>query len=238
MNYETCLTKSAAKVIKFSLLESKNTYKKHYPQANCYLCNTKKNETLLRRQVKANLPTKWGNFNIFAYSEQHDNQQPHIALVHIDADVTGVVPVRIHSECITGDLFGSRRCDCGEQFEASMNIIQASRGVMIYLRQEGRGIGLINKLEAYNLQDVGYDTIEANVHLGFEPDERDFNIAIDILDDLNIKQIELITNNPEKISAIDHSKIKLVKRIPLIIPSKRENEQYLKVKQDIMGHLL
>ena len=193
---------------------------------------------MLKRQVQANLPTKWGNYNIFAYAEQHDHQQPHIALVHVDANTSDVVPVRIHSECITGDLFGSMRCDCGEQFEASMNIIQKNKGVMIYLRQEGRGIGLINKLDAYNLQDVGYDTIEANVHLGFEPDERDFDIAIEILRDLNIQEIELITNNPEKIAAIDQSTITLVKRIPVIIPSKRENEQYLKVKQDILGHLL
>ncbi len=193
---------------------------------------------MLRRQVKANLPTKWGNFNIFAYSEHHDNQQPHLALVHTDADMSGVVSVRIHSECITGDLFGSKRCDCGEQFLESMKIIQANHGVMIYLRQEGRGIGLINKLEAYNLQDVGYDTIEANVHLGFEPDERDFDIAIDILNDLGISQIELITNNPEKIAAIDNSSVLLIKRIPVIIPSKSENQQYLKVKQEIMGHLL
>ena len=146
--------------------------------------------------------------------------------------------MRIHSECITGDLFGSKRCDCGEQFLESMKIIQANHGVMIYLRQEGRGIGLINKLEAYNLQDVGYDTIEANVHLGFEPDERDFDIAIDILNDLGISQIELITNNPEKIAAIDNSSVLLIKRIPVIIPSKSENQQYLKVKQEIMGHLL
>ena len=119
-----------------------------------------------------------------------------------------------------------------------MNIISIRKGLMIYLRQEGRGIGLINKLEAYNLQDKGLDTFQANVHLGFEPDERDFNIAIDILKDLKISSIELITNNPEKIATIDHSTIKLIKRIPLIISPKSENERYLKVKQDIMGHLL
>ncbi len=193
---------------------------------------------MLQRQVQADLPTRWGNYNIFAFSEYKEDVQPHIALLHRDADLLRSVAVRIHSECITGDLFGSRRCDCGDQFEESMNIISIRKGLMIYLRQEGRGIGLINKLEAYNLQDKGLDTFQANVHLGFEPDERDFNIAIDILKDLKISSIELITNNPEKIATIDHSTIKLIKRIPLIISPKSENERYLKVKQDIMGHLL
>ncbi|MBK8515801.1 MAG: GTP cyclohydrolase II [Saprospiraceae bacterium] len=193
---------------------------------------------MLLRQVRADLPTKWGNYDIFAFSKDKDDLQPQIALLHKDADINRNIAVRIHSECITGDLFGSRRCDCGEQFEESMKIISDKKGLMIYLRQEGRGIGLINKLGAYNLQDTGLNTFEANVHLGFEPDERDFHIAIEILLDLDIKYIELITNNPDKIATIDQSAIKLVKRIPLIIPSKSENEEYLKVKQDVMGHLL
>jgi len=195
------------------------------------------NTNLLKRQVQANLPTKWGAYDIYAFSEEHGDQQPHIALVHKDINVTNAVPVRIHSECLTGDLFGSKRCDCGEQFEESMSIISAQKGVMIYLRQEGRGIGLINKLDAYNLQDAGLDTFEANVHLGFEADERDFGIAIEILTDLGIQTIDLITNNPDKIAAIDHSDITLRKRIPIIIPPKSENEGYLKIKQDV-GHLL
>ncbi len=193
---------------------------------------------MLKRQVKANLPTKWGTFSIYAYADHHADAQPHLALVHSETDASQSVAVRIHSECITGDLFGSRRCDCGDQFEESMKIIGLHHGIMLYLRQEGRGIGLINKLEAYNLQDIGYDTIAANVHLGFEPDERDFNIAIEILNDLGVSHIDLITNNPDKIAAIDNSTIRLQNRIPLVIPSKSENEQYLKVKQDIMGHLL
>jgi GTP cyclohydrolase II len=193
---------------------------------------------LLHKQVQAELPTKWGNFIIYAYAQNREEQQPHIALIHKDVDKKQSVAVRIHSECITGDLFGSRRCDCGEQFEQSMKIIGENKGLMIYLRQEGRGIGLINKLDAYNLQDKGMDTFEANVHLGFEPDERDFQIAIEILNDLNINEIDLITNNPDKIAAIDRSDIRLVRRIPVIIPSKSENERYLKVKQDVMGHLL
>ncbi len=193
---------------------------------------------MLHKQVQAELPTKWGNFIIYAYAQDREEQQPHIALIHKDVDKKQSVAVRIHSECITGDLFGSRRCDCGEQFEQSMKIIGENKGLMIYLRQEGRGIGLINKLDAYNLQDKGLDTFEANVHLGFEPDERDFQIAIEILNDLNINEIDLITNNPDKIAAIDRSDIRLVRRIPVIIPSKSENERYLKVKQDVMGHLL
>ncbi len=193
---------------------------------------------MLHKQVQAELPTKWGNFIIYAYAQNREEQQPHIALIHKDVDKKQSVAVRIHSECITGDLFGSRRCDCGEQFEQSMKIIGENKGLMIYLRQEGRGIGLINKLDAYNLQDKGMDTFEANVHLGFEPDERDFQIAIEILNDLNINEIDLITNNPDKIAAIDRSDIRLVRRIPVIIPSKSENERYLKVKQDVMGHLL
>lgn len=193
---------------------------------------------MVKRQVQAHLPTKWGNFSIYAYSDGHDEKQPHLAMVHEDIDIKGSVPVRIHSECITGDLFGSSRCDCGDQFEESMKIIGTHGGVMIYLRQEGRGIGLISKLEAYNLQDEGLDTIEANVHLGFEPDQRDFDIAIQILKDLDIQQIDLITNNPSKLAAIDDSPIQLNKRISIIIPAKSQNEKYLKVKQDFMGHLL
>jgi GTP cyclohydrolase II len=193
---------------------------------------------LFVRQVKAHLPTKWGDFDLYSYAENHEEMQPHLALVHKGMNINEIVPVRIHSECLTGDLLGSLRCDCGEQFEASMEYISAYEGVMIYLRQEGRGIGLINKLDAYNLQDHGLNTIEANIHLGFEPDERDFDIAITIIKDLGIKEIDLLTNNPEKIAAIDNSDIILHKRIPLIIPSKHENENYLKVKAQKMGHLL
>ncbi|MBL0100957.1 MAG: GTP cyclohydrolase II [Saprospiraceae bacterium] len=193
---------------------------------------------MLKRQVQANLPTKWGDFNIYAYSQNHDDAQPHLALVHTSTDFMKSIPVRIHSECITGDLFGSKKCDCGEQFTQSMGIIGSQGGIMIYLRQEGRGIGLINKLEAYELQEVGYDTIQANIHLGFEPDERDFAIAIEILLDLGVKMIDIITNNPDKIAAIDNSSIQLGSRIPVVIPSHAENKKYLKVKEDKMGHLL
>lgn len=193
---------------------------------------------LITKQVHAHLPSKWGNFDIVAYAESADEAQPHLALIHQPIDFNSVVPVRIHSECLTGDLFGSKRCDCGEQLDLAMKMISQHGGILIYLRQEGRGIGLINKLKAYNLQDSGLDTIEANVHLGFEPDERDFDLAIDILRDLKVKKIDLITNNPQKLDAIHLSDIYLNKRIPIVIPSKNENEAYLKVKQRLMGHLL
>ncbi|MBK9735013.1 MAG: GTP cyclohydrolase II [Saprospiraceae bacterium] len=193
---------------------------------------------MIARQIKANLPTKWGHFNIYAFSESHEEPSPDLALVHVDIDKNSIVAVRIHSECITGDLFGSKRCDCGDQLDMSMKLISEQKGMLIYLRQEGRGIGLINKLEAYNLQDNGLDTFEANVHLGFEPDDRDFNTAVDIMNDLGIKKIDLITNNPEKIAAIESSSIILNSRIPIIIPTKKENERYMKAKQTHMGHLL
>lgn len=193
---------------------------------------------LIKRQVQAKLPTKWGEYVIYAYAAGENERQPHLALVHSDADLTGVVSVRIHSECITGDLFGSRRCDCGDQFAESMRMLNDRKGIMVYLRQEGRGIGLIHKLEAYNLQDQGMDTVEANVHLGFEADERDYRIALDMLRDLGVKQTELITNNPDKIAAFSKSGIELVARIPLVIPAHRDNESYMKIKKKVMGHLL
>ncbi len=190
------------------------------------------------RLAKAYLPTKWGEFDIYSYAMSSEDNQPHIAMVSRRIDLKNAVPVRIHSECLTGDLFGSLRCDCGEQFEQSMQFISLNGGVMIYLRQEGRGIGLTNKLSAYNLQDKGLDTIEANIHLGFEPDERDFEVAIFILKDLGVGQIDLLTNNPDKVAAIEQSDVTLRRRIPIIIPSQSQNEAYLQVKKDIMGHLL
>ena len=193
---------------------------------------------LIKKQVQAKLPTKWGDYTIYAYAANEKEKQPHLALVHHDVDMNVPVTVRIHSECITGDLFGSRRCDCGEQFAESMHILQNRKGIMIYLRQEGRGIGLIHKLEAYNLQDQGMDTVEANVHLGFEADERDYHIALEMLKNLGVTKIELITNNPDKIAAFENSGLELSARIPLVIPSHRDNEGYMQVKQRVMGHLL
>lgn len=163
---------------------------------------------------------------------------PHIALVSEGFDPSKPVAVRIHSECITGDVFASRRCDCGEQLVGSLHIAAERGGVVIYLRQEGRGIGLINKLKAYNLQDLGLNTADANTHLGFDVDARQYDAAIYILQDLGIQQVELITNNPAKVEALRRSPVEVTGRIPLIIPPQPDSRFYLQTKQDLMGHLL
>jgi GTP cyclohydrolase II len=192
----------------------------------------------MQRQVEAFLPTDWGNFNIIAYANSPDDLTPHMALVHENFDPSKPVLVRIHSECLTGDLFHSRRCDCGEQLAKAVELAAIQGGVVIYLRQEGRGIGLINKLKAYNLQDQGLNTADANTHLGFEVDSRQYDLAVEILDDLGIDRIHLLTNNPLKIEAIEHSSVKIVSRVPLLIEPKKENQSYLRTKRELMGHLL
>lgn len=191
----------------------------------------------MKRQAEAVLPTNWGNFNIVAYSDSEEEQMPHLAMIHENLDVSNPVLIRIHSECMTGDLFGSKRCDCGEQLDRAMQLVAEKGGVIIYLRQEGRGIGLINKLKAYNLQDKGLNTVDANTHLGFEADGRQYKIAVQILQDIGIHAIQLLTNNPEKIEAIENSPIQIINRVPLFIKPQQENEGYLKTKQEIMGHL-
>jgi len=175
---------------------------------------------------------------MLAYAEKSTERMPHIALVAEGFDPAQPVAVRIHSECMTGDVFGSRRCDCGEQLDASLHIAAEHGGVVIYLRQEGRGIGLINKLKAYNLQDLGLNTADANTHLGFDVDARQYDCAIYILQDLGIQQVELITNNPVKVEALRRSPIEVVGRIPIIIPPQPDSRLYLQTKQDLMGHLL
>ncbi|MBK8566957.1 MAG: GTP cyclohydrolase II [Saprospiraceae bacterium] len=192
----------------------------------------------MQRQVQAFLPTDWGNFNIIAYATSPDDLTPHVALVHENLDTSQPVLVRIHSECMTGDVFHSRRCDCGEQLDRALELATEQGGVVIYLRQEGRGIGLINKLKAYNLQDKGFDTATANTHLGFEVDARQYGLAVDILHDLGIRQIRLLTNNPLKIEALENAGIEVISREPLIIEPKKENAAYLRTKRELMGHLL
>lgn len=184
------------------------------------------------------LPTDYGPFTIVTFKNEHVEAMPHVALIHNETKLDKSVLVRVHSECMTGDLFGSQRCDCGPQLEKSMTLLGVEKGILIYLRQEGRGIGLINKMKAYNAQDEGLDTLEANVHLGFEPDERDYEIAIDILKSLKVSAIRLLTNNPEKMHAFDNSGISLEERIPLIIKANDKNQQYLETKQKKFGHLL
>ncbi len=189
------------------------------------------------KQVETFMPTKWGNFKMIAYAKSDDDSRPHIAMVHENFDSNSAVLLRIHSECLTGDLFGSNRCDCGEQLDESLKQAALEGGMVIYLRQEGRGIGIINKLKAYNLQDEGFNTAEANVELGHEIDSRNYDEAIEILEDLGVKSIRLLTNNPLKIKAIKDSPIRLEERVPLIIRAKKENKAYLKTKEDLMGHL-
>ena len=191
----------------------------------------------MKKQAEALMPTPWGNFYMSAYADEASDPMPHIALVHVDANPDAPVLTRIHSECMTGDLFSSKRCDCGEQLHRALELAAEKGGAVIYLRQEGRGIGIINKLKAYNLQDEGLNTADANAHLGLPIDSRHYNLAEEILLDLGIKSIHLLTNNPLKIKAMQASKIKVESRVPLIIEAGKENEFYLKTKADLMGHL-
>lgn len=194
------------------------------------------NKDIFTEQAK--LPSKYGDFDLIALADSTEDQMPHLVLKHEQIDLSKPVTMRIHSECITGDLFGSLRCDCGEQLDQSMKIIAEEKGLLIYLRQEGRGIGILNKLKAYNLQDEGMDTIKANTHLGLEADGRAYDIAINILNALQVKEVKLLTNNPEKIKAFDESQIKVIERIPISIPANDTNSKYLKTKKDQMGHFL
>lgn len=192
----------------------------------------------MHRVAEAWIPTVNGRFKIINYADESDSRMPHIALVHENLDISKPVHVRIHSECITGDLFGSLRCDCGEQLEKSKKIIAEHCGIIIYLRQEGRGIGLIKKLEAYNLQDKGIDTIDANLILGFHSDERDYSDAISILKDLSVQKVILLTNNPDKINAFKDTGIEMTERIPLLGELNSTNAEYIRAKKIRMGHLI
>ena len=193
-------------------------------------------KVMMKIQAEALIPTPWGNFNMIAFAADESEWMPHLALVHEECDITKPVLTRIHSECITGDLFGSRRCDCGEQLDKSLQMAAEKGGLVLYLRQEGRGIGIINKLKAYNLQDLGLNTVDANLHLGLEVDARQYDIAIEMLQTLGVNRIHLLTNNPEKVEALEDSSIEVVSRVPLIIEPQKENFNYLKTKQDEMGH--
>ncbi|MDO9107241.1 MAG: GTP cyclohydrolase II [Methylovulum sp.] len=192
----------------------------------------------LTNLVQTPIPTKHGEFILHYYSNTIDKKE-HIALVKGDVAGQEQVPVRIHSECFTGDVLGSRRCDCGEQLDMALQLIeQAGRGVLIYLRQEGRGIGLLKKLQAYNLQDQGMDTVDANLHLGYQADEREYSIAALMLENLQVKSIALITNNPEKIDGLTKLGIQVVSRIPIEIVANDDNRGYLKTKAKKMAHFL
>lgn len=183
------------------------------------------------------LPTRHGHFLIHAF-EESDTGQEHIALTVGDLADSQPVLIRVHSECLTGDGFGSLRCDCGPQLEAAMQKIAAEgRGVILYLRQEGRGIGLVNKVRAYALQDKGADTVEANEQLGFAPDLREYGMCEDMLRHLGVKQVRLMTNNPLKVAALEQHGIQVVERVPLMTGRNPHNDQYLDTKEEKMGHL-
>ncbi|HQO40960.1 MAG TPA: bifunctional 3,4-dihydroxy-2-butanone-4-phosphate synthase/GTP cyclohydrolase II [Spirochaetota bacterium] len=195
-------------------------------------------ERLVHRISEAMMPTDFGEFKILAF-ENEVGDETHVALVKGDIEGDKDVPVRVHSECLTGDVFGSRRCDCGSQLHRSMEYIeQHGFGVILYLRQEGRGIGLGNKIKAYHLQDKGMDTVEANLKLGFPSDLRNYGIGAQILVDLGLRRIQLITNNPKKIIGIEGYGLEVTGRIPLEITPREENRFYLETKRDRMGHLI
>ncbi|PEJ56201.1 bifunctional 3,4-dihydroxy-2-butanone-4-phosphate synthase/GTP cyclohydrolase II [Bacillus sp. AFS002410] len=195
-------------------------------------------EQLVQREVEIKLPTDFGDFKMIGYTNEIDGKE-HIAIVKGKVDDGEPALVRIHSECLTGDVFGSCRCDCGPQLQSTLSMIEeAGKGVIVYMRQEGRGIGLLNKLRAYKLQEEGFDTVEANLNLGFDADLRDYAISAQIIKDLGISSIDLITNNPVKIDALVSYGIQINHRVPIQTEMKMENEKYLSTKIEKMGHLL
>jgi len=183
------------------------------------------------------LPTKHGHFKLIPFFDKQTGHE-HIALLKGSFRENDIVLSRIHSACATGDLFGSLRCDCGEQLEKAMTIIeQNGQGVILYLQQEGRGIGLMNKIKAYKFQEQGVDTVDANIKLGFAPDERNYKIASSIFQLLGVEKVNLLTNNPDKISQLESNNIQVIKRIPLVIKANKYNEKYINTKQKRMNHL-
>jgi len=197
-----------------------------------------RHEKLVNRVAEARLPTPYGEFKVIAYRSQADPDE-HLALVMGDVATDDPVLIRVHSQCLTGDVFHSLRCDCGEQVQMAMQKISAEgRGVILYMRQEGRGIGIHNKIKAYALQDAGLDTVEANISLGFDPDPRDYGIGAQILADLGLRNMRLMTNNPKKMSGLESFGLKITEQLPLTTQPNRYNRRYLQTKQKKMGHLL
>jgi len=202
------------------------------------IAHRRRSERLIERVAEARLPTKYGNFTAIAYRSTVDAGE-HIALTIGDWDGEQPVLVRIHSECLTGDVFGSVRCDCGEQIEMALNILgQEGKGIFLYMRQEGRGIGLHNKIKAYSLQDNGLDTVEANASLGFDPDLRHYGAGAQILQDLGVHKLRLLTNNPRKVVGLSGFDLEIVERVPVEASVTDENRDYLRTKRARMGHIL
>lgn len=195
-------------------------------------------EKLVKKEVSVRMPTDFGTFQAIAYTNEVDNKE-HVAFVKGEIDGSQPVLVRVHSECLTGDVFHSHRCDCGPQLEAALRQIdEAGCGVLLYMRQEGRGIGLINKLRAYNLQEQGLDTVDANIKLGFAPDLRDYGIGAQILKDIGVKDIRLLTNNPRKIKGLEGYGLNVVERVPIQMKENEDNTGYLHTKKAKLGHML
>jgi len=193
-------------------------------------------ESIVTRQVEVDMPTVWGDFKLIAYKVE-TNGQEHMALIKGTWEKDDPVLVRVHSSCVTGDIFGSCRCDCGPQLHQAMEQIEkAGKGVVVYMNQEGRGIGLLNKLKAYKLQENGRDTVEANLELGFKMDERDYGVGAQILRDLGLSKIKLLSNNPVKRVGLMGYGLEIVESLPIVIPSNKHNEKYLQTKKDKMGH--
>jgi 3,4-dihydroxy 2-butanone 4-phosphate synthase / GTP cyclohydrolase II len=195
-------------------------------------------ESLVKRVGTARLPTEYGEFHVYAFENQVD-KQTHIALVCGDIRDGKDVLVRVHSQCLTGDVFHSARCDCGAQLETAMQrIASEGRGVLLYLNQEGRGIGLANKIRAYELQDEGFDTVEANERLGFKADQRDYGMGVQILRELGVRSMRLLSNNPRKLVGIEGYGLSVTEWLPLEIPPSESTRRYLKTKKDKLGHKL
>jgi 3,4-dihydroxy 2-butanone 4-phosphate synthase/GTP cyclohydrolase II len=196
------------------------------------------NDSLITREVEVDLPTQFGDFNLIAYTQKNTGEQ-HLALVKGEFNADDPVLVRVHSSCMTGDIFGSCRCECGPQLQAAMKTIEeAGKGLIIYMNQEGRGIGLLNKLKAYKLQEQGYDTVDANVKLGFKMDERDYGVGAQIIRDLGVRKLKLMTNNPTKRAGLIGYGLEIVENVPIVIQANVHNQKYLDAKRDKMGHSL
>ena len=195
-------------------------------------------ESLIKKEIGVNMPTEWGNFEMMAF-RQINNNQLHLALVKGTWDANEAIMVRVHSSCVTGDIFGSCRCDCGPQLHAAMEMVEKEgKGVIVYMNQEGRGIGLLNKLKAYKLQEQGRDTVEANLELGFGMDERDYGVGAQILRNLGVSKIKLISNNPKKRAGLMGYGLEIIHTIPIEIKANEHNESYLMTKRDKMGHTI